>query len=398
MDSPLLSVFTPTHLPTYIEDCYDSLKIQGYKNWEWVILLNGKAASGEIPERVRRDSKVRIHKSDSSDPTIGQLKKEACGLGCGDVLVELDHDDLLAPFVLEDVARAFHEGADFIYSDPACFETSRLRPHVYHSSFGWVNYPVRIYGHDLMATKMMPITPRALCEIYFSPDHVRCWSSDFYEKLGGHDGSKPILDDHELMIRSYLNKGKFSHTGRCGYLYRFHSRNTVRAVSSEIQSLNLKHKAEYLEPLIKEWCRRTGYPSLNLTEPRLIDKSEGPFGLVEAHDILPFFDGKELVQFFNKAYEALVPGGYLIVSFANADHGRGTTYSPLHKSRLGRFTLEIFSDYRAAKHTPGIQSRFQLVHAENGPPDEWHEGWKIDKLKGVFCALKGQRQPGRCYI
>ena len=50
----MISVFTPSHDPKYLNECYRSLNEQTNNNWEWIVLLNGKA---EWEPRKVRESK-----------------------------------------------------------------------------------------------------------------------------------------------------------------------------------------------------------------------------------------------------------------------------------------------------------------------------------------------------
>src|SRR4051794_315426 len=111
----LLSVFTPSHNTRFLDECYQSLLAQTHRDWEWIVMLNGRAtdwAPGEADERVKV---IRGR----FPPQVGMAKHAACELCTGEVLVELDHDDTLAPTCLEELAIAFeaHEEAAFVFTD-----------------------------------------------------------------------------------------------------------------------------------------------------------------------------------------------------------------------------------------------------------------------------------------
>jgi glycosyltransferase involved in cell wall biosynthesis len=42
---PKVSVFTPSHDTRYLPEVYRSLQEQSYSDWEWIVLLNGKASA-----------------------------------------------------------------------------------------------------------------------------------------------------------------------------------------------------------------------------------------------------------------------------------------------------------------------------------------------------------------
>jgi len=98
----LISVFTPSHDPRFLGDAYESLVRQSLPEWEWIVLLN-KGAQWRPP---REDPRVRISRASSRLRGIGALKRAACELASGDILVELDHDDVLTRGCLAAVADA----------------------------------------------------------------------------------------------------------------------------------------------------------------------------------------------------------------------------------------------------------------------------------------------------
>src|SRR4051794_36727216 len=99
-----LSVFTPSNNPRWLDDCYRSLKRQTYQDWQWIVLLNGQAPNWRPPER---DERVLTFRASSALRGVGAAKRAVCEHATGEILVELDHDDLLTPNCLELVAQAF---------------------------------------------------------------------------------------------------------------------------------------------------------------------------------------------------------------------------------------------------------------------------------------------------
>lgn len=102
--TPRVSVFTVTHHPRFLDECFESLLAQTYEDWEWVVLLN----SGARWRPERDDSRLRIVVDDAVSG-VGAAKHRACTEARGTVLVEFDHDDILASNALAEVTRAFDE-------------------------------------------------------------------------------------------------------------------------------------------------------------------------------------------------------------------------------------------------------------------------------------------------
>ena len=61
------------------------------------------------------------------------------------------------------------------------------------------------------------------------PNHVRCWKTDFYHKIGGHVQELSVLDDMELLVRTFLY-GKMTKIEKV--LYIQHEGEGERGVNS----------------------------------------------------------------------------------------------------------------------------------------------------------------------
>lgn len=243
-----ISVFTPACSSVYLSDCYHSLLAQSWQDWEWILLPNGPLT--ECRGAWSRDGRVRVLAWQPGG-NIGRLKRLACAAARGRWLVELDHDDLLAPQCLALVAATDQE---FAYSDAGLFGPSVVP---YRADLGWRHYRQSIYGREVVSHMSFPVTARSLCEIFYAPDHVRAWRRDFYERIGGH-ASLPLADDLDLMCRTYLAGGQFHHLGGCHYLYRIHGANSWLAQNPRLQRWQARVGRRWRPALVREWCRREG--------------------------------------------------------------------------------------------------------------------------------------------
>ncbi|WP_278258513.1 glycosyltransferase [Nocardioides convexus] len=139
-----VSVFTPSHAPTYLDQCWRSLLAQTYDDWEWIVLLNGGATwTPESP-----DPRIRIVHGGTTGK-VGAAKREACALADGEILLELDHDDVLAPDCLEAVVAAFAEHPEvvLVYSDFAQIDEAGATDHTtFNLAMGWEYAPANVAG------------------------------------------------------------------------------------------------------------------------------------------------------------------------------------------------------------------------------------------------------------
>jgi len=115
----LLSVFTPSNRTRYLDDCYASLAAQSYADWEWVVLLNGGATAWRPPAA---DNRVKVSRT-ARVGGVGAAKRAACALASGDVLVELDHDDMLASGCLARLADVFAKDPSVVF---ACSDWAQI--------------------------------------------------------------------------------------------------------------------------------------------------------------------------------------------------------------------------------------------------------------------------------
>lgn len=405
MSQPLCSLFTPTHDPSNLLDAYSSLCRQLYPKWEWVIVPNGPAI-GNIPKELENDMRVKIVEYKDENRNIGALKRFACEHATGDIFCELDHDDMLVPSILDSVVKKVQEGAGFVFSDAAVFLPEKDNAAVaYSENSNWETYDFRIFGKELLASRAFPVTARSLCEVYYAPDHIRCWTREAYTQVGGHDPELKICDDHDLICRTYLAKVPFAHTGSCGYLYRNYRGNSVKAFQKEIIDKQKENRDKYLHDLIDEWCRREEHPMLNLSQDgALVAQNDSvhiageisQFGHIRANNMLQYVPQTMMVDLMNEIFRVLVPGGWVTIMVPSAAHASG--YAPNIRSMWSTHTFDYFSNNSFAQSVPGLLARFQLVRCQLHYPSKWHEKAACPYVFADLCALKGQRQPGRVMI
>jgi hypothetical protein len=401
----LLSIFTPTHDVKHLQETYESLRVQDHGEWEWLVGLNGAARDfkGEFSDgsSLARESRVKIFKLPVfGSANVGALKAACCQRAQGEVLVELDHDDILVPGILPLVVSQFESGADFVYSDSASFESDSLKPVHYSDEHGWETYDFRLYEKELVATRTFPITPRSLCEVYYAPDHIRCWRRSFYNEIGGHDCSLSVGDDHDLVCRSYLARGVFAHTGTVGYVYRFHPGNTVKARNAKIQQQNNANRAKYTHNLIDEWCRRDGllYVDLKKVEwqedlPMLQDVKTNSVGCIRAYSSLRHVPTAKVPGLFEEFFRILVPGGWLCIREYSTTGPGG--FLPSSKSYWNTLSFEFFTDKSRALEIQPMRARFQKVQCYEAYADvATEQPSKAISVYADLCAVKNQRQPG----
>jgi O-antigen biosynthesis protein len=121
--SPLLSVVMPVYDPEAraLAAAIESVVHQTYENWELCIADDVSTTTHVRPMLegyAARDGRIRIVWREQQGH-IAAASNSAVEIARGDFVVLLDHDDLLAPNALAEVARVIEANStvDFIYSD-----------------------------------------------------------------------------------------------------------------------------------------------------------------------------------------------------------------------------------------------------------------------------------------
>lgn len=252
----LFSIFTCTYKSTdeMIDRLYDSLCLQTYKNWNWFILDDTPDDSVINKILLKNDSRITIIKNVTNHGNIGFNKKTIAMMCDGDYLVEVDHDDELITTCLEKINQAFmmFPDTDFVYSHTYEEVDGDSVYYGENYAYGLGEYRnIKVLGKE----RYIPLSPHinalSVRNIYSLPNHVRCWKSDFYRKIGGHNPELSVLDDMDLLIRTFLN-GKMTlidtvlyvqHEGKSSETARGETTQSIRF--KEIQRTNLYISLKY---------------------------------------------------------------------------------------------------------------------------------------------------------
>jgi len=214
------SIITPTHKNSiFLLELYQSIKRQSYSNWEWILYLNGDFKGKLIDKEILADKRVFIFDTNKSFKNIGEIKCNAFNLATGDILVEVDHDDMIHCDCLAELNKSYqNDDVGFVYSDSLLYDLQgKMKP--WDKSLGW-EYSMEEYNKKSFIRHLgFRPTSRSLAFIWYAPDHVRSWRKSVYDAIGGHNKSLEVCDDHELLIRTYLYTN-FHHIKKCLYYYR----------------------------------------------------------------------------------------------------------------------------------------------------------------------------------
>lgn len=278
-----ISIITPLyHTKKYVfERTYESLKNQTYKDWEWILIDDSldKRRTEYIIEFAKKDPRIKYFNFDHSG-SIGEVKRRGFLLAEGKWLVELDHDDILLENSLKHIYDAFskYPQCGFVYSDSA-----EININANEEILGFRNYAPDENGNptsnswglsrlgtakrekiglqDIWYSVNAPQNSQTVRHITAMPNHYRCWSRELYHEINGHNSHTFIVDDYELMVRTFL-KTQFVHINSCDYIQHYEVEGTVNTQYSrnaEIQRLT-EYYSKFYDKAIHERFIEIGIP------------------------------------------------------------------------------------------------------------------------------------------
>lgn len=417
---PLVSIYTPSHQPKYLDQCLDSLLKQTYTHWEWVVLLNHDAQwSPKVTTTDHPPIKIIF---DNQLDGIGAIKRRACAEAKGEILVELDHDDLLMPKTLDLIVQTFKDNPEvvFVYSDCAQIHSDGTPDQSHFNlSSGW-QYKEEIIDHQtfLCAHSFEPM-PHNLGYIWYAPNHVRSFRQTAYQQIGGYDSKKTILDDQDLMCRLY-QIGSFKHIHECLYLQRIHENNTQKQINinQQIQKETIVLYDQYFEKMALTWAKRNHLLAIDLGSlhhkpegylgvdqeagagvdivtklPNRLPLEDNSVGVIRAVDFLEHIADK--IALINELYRVLAPNGYLI-SLTPSTDGRGAFQDPTHVAFYNENSFWYYTNQQYQKYVPSITVKFQSSRIVTYFPTEWHRKNQISYVAANLIAIKPEANVPRC--
>lgn len=412
------SIITPEHdrnnIPFLLE-LYDSILQQTYVDWEWVLYLNNNCTYADLPEMITDNPRVFVYSTEDGIKDVGYIKNKAFNLGVGDVLVEVDHDDILTPDCLYKLHEEFLDReVGFVYSDNAVLHhEDAFIP--YDPQIGWSHRTFDWNGKQLIAMNSFPPSAQALGYIWYAPDHVRAWRKDVYRLIGGHNPKLSICDDHELMIRTYLNT-KMHHIPEVLYIYRVTGNNTWLERNEAIQQKTVELFDQNIRSLAEKDARDRGlllvdigggynpYPGYTTVDLRptadyVCDLNNGiplpdnSVGVLNASHIIEHLHDKTGIM--AEIHRVLAHGGYAFIEVPSTD-GRGAFQDPTHVSYWNENSFLYYTDKYLADFIENYTIKFQEYRKITWYPNEWMQNMQVLVTNVVLTAVKdnGVRYPG----
>jgi GT2 family glycosyltransferase len=203
-DGPLISVIVPVYLPEpwYFDACVRSVQQQTYPRWELCLCDDGSdddELSSTLARLAAADSRVKVTAL-SANGGISKATNAALGLASGEFVALLDHDDVLEPDALGEVAAAVleHDDADVLYTDDDKYDDLD-RPFQPHFKPDW--------SPDLLLS-------------YPYMGHLTVVRKSLLDDVGGFRPEFDGSQDYDVMLRVTERSRRIVHIPRVLYHWR----------------------------------------------------------------------------------------------------------------------------------------------------------------------------------
>lgn len=212
MSKGLVSIITPAYnSEKYIEETYESIKHQTYKNWEWLVIDdNSTDKTFEILKNLsKKDLRIKVHRN-ATNLRAASSRNKGLDSSSGEYITFIDSDDLWNENFLD-------EQLEFLEKNKAqvVFSSYDRVSEDLNKSYGAFIVPSKILLKDLLKTNYMSCLTtlyrvdflkemRFREELKMHEDYVM-WL-DFLEKVKKAYGNPKILARYRIREKSVSRK------------------------------------------------------------------------------------------------------------------------------------------------------------------------------------------------
>lgn len=225
--SLLVPVFnTPAN---FLEEMFSSVAKQTYRNWDLCLVDAGstKAATLQVLDNwVAREPRIRFERL-TANLGIAENTNRALKLATGDFVACLDHDDLLAPFALYEIACAIFRSpaAEILYSDEDRWSNEGRR----HAPFFKPEWsPELLYSCMYLG-------------------HLTVYRKDLVDALGGFRTAFDLSQDYDFALRATERAQVICHVPAVLYHWREHPGSGSAGGKPEARRTNLAALADAMQ-------------------------------------------------------------------------------------------------------------------------------------------------------
>lgn len=249
--NPLISIVVPCYntKDVFLHDCIKSVLSQAYENWELCIIDDASPDSKVrkiINEYSQNNNKIKT-KFLKNNQHISGATNEGIKLATGEFVSLLDHDDILWPNALLEVAKALNKNKDLdlIYTDEDKITKDR-REHL----------------GPFFKPDWNPDFLRSVNYI----THFTTIRKSILEDIGGFKSEYNGAQDWDLFLRITNITNKICHVPKIVYSWRIHSKSTAKdssakpyVVEAQRKVLEEDAKRNNQKAIVKRDKKHSGY-------------------------------------------------------------------------------------------------------------------------------------------
>ncbi|PYI75716.1 MAG: hypothetical protein DMF04_09695 [Verrucomicrobia bacterium] len=293
--SLLIPVFDTSH--RFLDELFQSIVAQSYGNWEARVVDGGSRAKETI-RTLRRWSKIepriRIERL-QKNLGVAENTNRALHLATGNVVAFVDHDDVLAPFALYELANAIrlHPKAEFFYSDEDRLGENGARSRPFFKP-EW--------------------SPELLYSFMYT-GHLSAYRRNLVLELGGLRKEFDLSQDFDLALRVSERAQEIVHIPHVLYHWREHPASGASGGKPQARKTNLAALADAVKRRGLD-AEVLEYPTANRVRMRLrhlprvsvIIPTDSPTRLEKCAQHLPKASGYPEIEYLIVTNSALING------------------------------------------------------------------------------------------
>lgn len=202
--APKFSILLPVYNSPieFLRECLISVRKQYFEAWE-LCVVDDASTRQDVLELLdtfaREDVRIRLHRR-SSNGGISRATNDALAMATGDYVVMLDHDDLLRPHALLELARKIKKDAsvDVIYTDEDKITSD---------------------GQRIVPFLKPAFSPEYLLRVMY-PGHLLCVRRTVAQAIRGFDSAYDGIQDYEFFLRLTEDTRRIEHLPLILYHWR----------------------------------------------------------------------------------------------------------------------------------------------------------------------------------
>jgi GT2 family glycosyltransferase len=235
---PLISVITPV-FDTPVErlqEAVESVLAQAYENWELILVDDGSTAADllrTLPGIAGRDARIAVAGLEKHGG-ISAASNHALALARGEWVTFLDHDDVLEPDALFQIAKVLqaHPDADLIYSDEDKLGETGFEAPVFKPDWS----PDLFLSHNYIG-------------------HLAAVRREIVQKVGAFRSQFDSAQDYDLLFRITEVSKRIHHIPRVLYHWRRSDSSSASSVRQKPGQLEASRFA------IEDHLKRSAHPA-----------------------------------------------------------------------------------------------------------------------------------------